>query len=218
VALLRKETCNLRHPIHHRHPVSCYRSIPLFPQKSPIISGSFAEKEVHLKASDVFSPPRIYGFTGHFPKESLIISGSFAERGLQVKASDAFSPLHIITRLYWSFFPQKSCIISGSFVGRDMRCKASDVFPPLRIMTRTISMKSTLNLKSTQKSRIGGSFVERDIQLKASKELSPPVLWHGLSRWILLWTSSRFKRAWFLLQMSFRKRAADYRALLQTMT
>ena len=62
MALLRKETYNLRHPRHLRHPVSHFVSLKLrvwlnedakmprhFPQKSHIISGSFAKNDLWLK-------------------------------------------------------------------------------------------------------------------------------------------------------------------------
>ena len=57
MALLRKETYNLRHPRHLRHPVSHFVSLRLhvwkeclifkrhFPQKSHIINGSFAKND-----------------------------------------------------------------------------------------------------------------------------------------------------------------------------
>jgi len=67
-----------------------------FPKKSPINSGSFAERDLQLGVSYAF--PRKRAIPVHFsekdlvPKKSPIFGGSFAERNLQPGASYAFSP------------------------------------------------------------------------------------------------------------------------------
>ena len=81
-----------------RHPVGCLMLKGHFSQKSPIISGSFAENDLQLEASDESSPPCTHVFCTcahclrHFRQKSPIISGSFAENDLQLKASDGSSP------------------------------------------------------------------------------------------------------------------------------
>ena len=62
------------------------------PQKSPIISGSFAANE---SPSHPTGRRRVIGcliFTGHFPQKSRIISGSFAANDLRLEASYEFLP------------------------------------------------------------------------------------------------------------------------------
>jgi len=70
----------------------------LFPQKSPVISGSFAHathvNESYLRVART-GWCRVTGcliFTGLFLQKSPMISGSFAENDLQLKASYASSP------------------------------------------------------------------------------------------------------------------------------
>ena len=72
----------------------CTRSLELnlilishFPQKSPTIDGSFAERDLQLEASYGSSPPCAitlelnFILISHFPQKSPMIDGSFAEKG-----------------------------------------------------------------------------------------------------------------------------------------
>jgi len=105
----------IRHLMGLRHPVTTHSSSSFicvacllihFPQKSPAISGSFAENDLQQK--------------------SPIISGSFAEIDLQLKASYQSSPpcndsfkylFHMCCMFLDSFFAKEPLII-GLFCGK----------------------------------------------------------------------------------------------------
>ena len=85
-----------------RKSPGCLIFLGHFPKESPVISGSFAESDVQLKASYASSPPCI-GTLGHIPQKSPMISGSFAKSDVQPQAFYASSPpcTQSANTLYW---------------------------------------------------------------------------------------------------------------------
>jgi len=83
--------------------------------------GSFAERDLQLKASSASSPPNSAQATASrskdvFPQKSPIISGSFAERDLQLKASYASSPPFAIKGSGTIFLSSFSAILLGDVI------------------------------------------------------------------------------------------------------
>jgi len=65
-------------------------------QKSPVICGSFAKRDLQFHAFDAsLSPSVMIRLYLSFPQKSPTISGSLAERDLQFEASNKFLPSYI---------------------------------------------------------------------------------------------------------------------------
>jgi len=86
--------CNALTPVNRKSQLAtmgwrrctgCLTFIGHFPQKNPIINGTFAERDLRRRCTGCLT------FVGQFLQKNPIISGSFAERVLQLKASSASS-------------------------------------------------------------------------------------------------------------------------------
>ena len=118
--LLRKMTCKDTASYGFSpSSMKCLIFISLFPQKSHIISSSFAGKIPTLSCFDImrrdtgwWSGIECLIFTNFFPQKSPIISGSFANNDLQLKASYGFSPPYNL----WIFRAQRPATwVAGLF-------------------------------------------------------------------------------------------------------
>ena len=87
----------------------------------PILSGSFAERDIcHLRYRESICTGCLI-LIGHFPQKRPILSGSFAERDIcHLRYRESICTVCLILI---GHFPQKRPIFSGSFAERDMFSK-----------------------------------------------------------------------------------------------
>ena len=104
-----------------RRPIGCLIFIGHFPQKSPIISGSFAKNDLQLKASYGSSPPCTLHVYSIYIMLSLAVSFFLSNPRL----STAGWRRVMGCLIFMGHFPQKSPIIIGSFAKNDLQLKAS---------------------------------------------------------------------------------------------
>ena len=165
-------------------------------EKRPIISGSFAERDLFASRSPVIPSTGWRRCIGcfelqvSFHKRVVVLSG----RSCLLKTNIGWRrcigcdlSCRSLSTKEWLFFEAKSCLQKTNTRWRTcIRCL---------IFASHLSQKSPL---------ISGSFAERDLPLKASYASSPPC--------------SKYHRAAGGEQISFHKRATNYRALLRKMT
>ena len=133
-------------------PAGCLICIGHFPQKSPIIGGSFAKRDLELAANNslFFVLTNILKSQSHLYSNLLLLSDAvplqilFRKRARKLVAllqNSRNSKVISITPptgclIFTGRFFQKSPVISGSFAKRDLQLKASYVFsPPCSVMT-----------------------------------------------------------------------------------